>query len=148
MRSRPRTLFLILFGLPLLLVAPVAILGASVFRAGTIDFEVHERNGCSVEGTVPAAVVPIALRFLPAEVLDDVRGEVRCEAPYALDVARAVVREISRCPDGVFVDVQGRDEIVSIEKREGKIRILVDTPDEVVRISVPLHTVSSLVAVI
>jgi hypothetical protein len=150
MKSKSRSLFVILFGVPILFVLPVAMLGASVFHAGSIDIEVYEKypNGSSIEATLPAAVIPIALRFIPNEVLEEVRCEVGAEAPYALDVVRAAIREISRCPDGVFVDVQSADEVVVIEKIDGKMQVLVDTPGEMVRISVPLHTVSSFVSVI
>lgn len=146
--KRSRSLWLILFGVPLLLIVPVVLIGSSMWNSGMIHVQVHEKcgGGTSFGAHVPAAIVPVALQFAPDEVWDEIRSELGSEAPQAVPILRAALRELSRCPDGVLVDVQSRDEIVSIEKKRGAIEIYVDTPDEVVRISVPLGSVGTVLS--
>ena len=150
MNSQSRKLFLILFGAPLLLAIPVVLLGSSIFQAGTIEFEVHEKHpgGCSLEATIPAALVPVAMRLAPAQAMHEVRAEIDTEIGDCMKIARAVLKEISRCPDGVFVDVRTACEVVTVEKRNGRLEVTVDTPHELVRASVPLHTVASVLSAI
>ena len=141
-----RMLWVILFGIPALLMVPVVLIGSSVFQAGTIEFEVVEKgpHGSSVSAIVPASVIPIALALTPNDLLDEVRCEVDGEAAYALEIAKVAWKELARCPDGVFVEVLDGEDYVTIEKRGGEMLVFVDTPSETVRLSVPLHTVTSL----
>jgi hypothetical protein len=150
MSSNSRKLFLLIYGLPLLLVFPIAFLGASVFRAGTISVEVIAKHPDGTELTcrIPAALVPIAVQLTPCEVLHEVRREIQREMPEALDIARAAVRELARCPDGVFLEVQDKEDFVTIEKKDAKLSVFVDTPDETVRLELPFHTVSSVLSAI
>lgn len=150
MNPQTRNLLLILFGVPLLLIGPVMVLGSSIFQPGTIDFEVHEkgRHGSSIEATIPAAMVPVALHLTPKHVMDEVRHEIHHEVGDHGKTIRALLKEISRCPDGVFIDVQTDTEFVRIQKRDGRIEVTVDTPDELIRASVPLHTVASVFSAI
>jgi hypothetical protein len=149
-RRKPRTLFVILFGLPLLLITPLVLVGSSVYHSGTIEVRVVDKTGegCCVGAHVPAVVVPLALRLAPGHVLDEIRGELDEEAIMGLEIARAVLEELSRAPDGVLIDVRTRTELVAIEKRDGKLRVYVDTPDEVVQASIPLGTLKEVVRAI
>ena len=147
MKKRSRGLWAILFGLPALLAVPVVLIGSSVYQAGTIEVRVVEksRDGVAIGATIPAIAVPLALRLAPAGVMDEFRSELGSDGRWAMDVARAVAEELSAIPDGVLVDVRTRTEIVTVEKRDGKIELNVDTPGETVRASVPLRAVSALV---
>lgn len=142
--KRNPTLWVILFGLPLLIVLPLAVLGAGVYSTGSIDLRVVEKgaHGTSVGLHIPALVVPLALHCVPACTIDEVRMEMDDEAREALRVARAVAGRLASCPDGVFVDVQSRDDVVLIEKRDGRLVLFVDTPQETVRCTMPLRTLS------
>lgn len=148
MKRGSNRLLAILFGLPILLVLPIVLLGSSIHRAGTIEISVLERghDGTSIDMKIPGALVPVALHLLPEVTIDGVRREIGPEAQEAIGIARVALRSIGRAPDGVFVDIQSPDEIVRVEKRDGRIRVLVDTPDEAVRISVPLPVASSVLA--
>ena len=141
MPSKPRTLFAILFGVPILLFIPVWVIGSSVYQAGTIEFSVHEKgpNGCQISGSIPAAVV---------SALDEIRHEMHCEIGDATKIVEAALNELSRCPDGVLVDVRTDTEVVTIEKRNGSIRVDVDTPGEKVQASVPLSAMRSFISAI
>lgn len=150
MKAKPRTLFAILFGIPILLLAPAWVIGSKLGHAGTIEFSVHEKgpDGCQISGSVPAILVPAAVRLTPDSVLEEVRHELRCELGDAAEMARAALEELSRCPDGILVDVRTPTEVVTIEKRDGHIRVDVDTPHEKVQAAVPLQTMRSFLSAI
>lgn len=145
-KTSSRKLFAILFGLPLVLVLPVALLGASVLHTGVLEIEVVEKGegGTSVGVKVPGAILPVAMHLIPDVALDDVRCEIDAETRAALDVARVALGSIARGPDGVYVDVRSRDEVVHVMKEGDTLRVFVDTPSEVVRVSVPLRVVGSV----
>ncbi|MBZ0266927.1 hypothetical protein K8I85_02125 [bacterium] len=148
MKSGSARLFAILFGLPLVLVVPVALLGASVFQAGTIDLEVLEKgeDGMSLGVTVPGALVPVAMRFIPECTIDDVRCEIGAEGRAAIRMAEAALQSLRGAPDGVYVDVRTQDEIVRVEKKGNRFHLYVDTPDECIRASVPSRVASQVLA--
>lgn len=143
MKKKNRTLWLILFGVPALIVVPLALVGSSVLTAGSIDINVIEKNdgGSAIGIHVPAALVPAAAHLMPRVTVDDIRMDMGPEARQALEIGFAVIGELERVPDGIFVDVMDGTDIVTIEKRDGKLLIYVDTPDETVKIDVPLRAV-------
>lgn len=143
-------LFAILFGIPLVLVVPVAMLGAGVYRAGTIDVSVVEKGegGASIGLTVPGAILPVAMRFIPECTIDDVRCEIGPEGRAGIEIARAAIKSLRSAPDGVYVDVRTRDEIVRVEKQGNSFHVYVDTPDECVRASIPTRVASQVLAAI
>lgn len=141
--KRKGGLWVVLFGIPALLVLPVAIIGSGIYAPGTIDVQVVEKGGggTSLGLHVPAMIVPAALRLLPECTIDDIRVDLDDEARQALRIAGAVMEKLEECPDGVFVDVQDATDVVTIEKRNGQILVYVDTPDETVRCSMPIGTI-------
>jgi hypothetical protein len=149
MRAKPGALFAILFGIPILLLVPAWIL-VSRIPLGSIEFEVREKglHGCRVSGSVPAMLVPAAVHLAPGCAMDDIRREIRCELGDGVEIVEAALRELARCPDGVLVDVRTATEVVKVEKRDGHLRVDVDTPSETVRAVVPLEVVRSFVSAI
>jgi hypothetical protein len=146
MRPKTRTLYAIVFGLPLLLAIGLGLAGATLYHSGTFHLEVHEKhaNGSSIGIHVPATAAHAVAFLLPAVV----KAEIPEEARDHLRLAQEALRALSRCPDGVLVEVESDSEIVLIEKRDGKILLQVDTPAEAVRASFPVRSVSSLLSVI
>ena len=149
-RKSSRKLFGILFGLPLILILPVALIGSSVYHAGVIEVEVMEKGeyGSSISIVVPGAIVPLAMRFIPECTIDGVRCEMDDDALMALEIGKSAMRAIRSAPDGVYVDVRSRDEIVTVEKRDGSFRVHVDTPDETVRVKIPVGVAADVLAAI
>jgi len=143
MKKRNRMLWAILFGVPMLIVLPLALVGSSVITPGSIDVTVTDKtgSGSNVGIHVPAILAPAAMHLMPDVTIDDIRMEMGPEAEQALELAAAVMGELERVPDGVFVEVMDRTDIVIIEKRAGKLHIYVDTPDETVRVEVPIRAV-------
>jgi hypothetical protein len=143
MKKSNRMLWAILFGVPMLIVLPLALAGSSVLTPGSIDVTVVDKTGCgsNVGIHVPAILAPAAVRLMPSVTVDDIRMEMGPEGEQALKLAAAVMGELERVPDGVFVDIMDATDIVTIEKREGKLRIYVDTPEETVKVEVPIRAV-------
>lgn len=123
--------------------AAVGSVGAVVYSAGAIRIQVEEKRagGQNIRLFVPGIVVPLGMAFIPGEKLQDVAEDAR----EALPILKAASEELARCPDGVLVEVRERDEHVLIQKLGGALVIDVDSDDEKVHVSVPLHLVLSAV---
>jgi len=118
-----------------------AALAAVVYRAGMVELQVA--GSCNhVSVRVPGVVLPVAVTLLPASTLHDAAREV---APY-LPAARAAFDELSRCADGVFVEVESRGEHVRIGKKNGVFFIDVRSDGGTVHVSLPLHAVGPVLA--
>ena len=97
--------------------------------------EQHE-NARPVHVWVPAAIVPMAMHFVPRHHLEHAAEQIR---PW-LPTLRALTKELEKYPDAEFVDVrQGHaGEHVQIRTHDGKLLIDVDEPGEQVHVACPL----------
>jgi hypothetical protein len=145
MRTQNKTLLVILVGLPVILMAAVAFVGAKFYQPGTIAIQVVEKGagGTSIGFRMPAMVLPVAAHCLPREVRNEIHCEMSGDVLDHFELVRTVLDELSGCPDGVFVEVRSATEMVVIEKRGGQLVVEVDTPTEAVHCSVPLRSVST-----
>ncbi len=139
MTKRTRTIIALIAGSLLLAMT----LGASyatreVFQAGTIAVEVVERGGSHIAVCIPAALVRVAIWFVPDRILAEAGRELR---PWWPVVDRAFA-ELASSPDGLFIDVKGPDGIVRIGKENGQFFVRVNSRRETVNISIPLDTVN------
>lgn len=117
------------------------VVGAALSSEGFIHVKVHEKdpNGHNINLIVPAAAVPVTLRFVPREHLAEASENVR---PY-LPIIDAAIPALENCPDGVFVEVTDENEHVVISKSGGSLVIDVNDEDDVVHVSVPLRAAQS-----
>lgn len=115
----------------------VVVTGAALSSEGFIHVRVHEKgpDGSNVNLMVPAAAVPVALKFVPRENLAEASDNIR---PY-LPIIDKAIPALENCPDGVLVEVVDNDDHVLIAKRGGSIVIDVNDNDDVVHVSVPLR---------
>ncbi len=150
MQKRSRGLWAILIGIPVLLALPVVLIGAAVHQTGTIEFRVLEKHdgGTSIGGSIPAVILPIAAHIAPHHILNEIHAELDEEAEWALDVMQATLEELSGIPDCVLVDVRDGNDIIQIEKRDGKLELTVDTPDEAVSVSMPIGALAAIADVL
>jgi hypothetical protein len=120
----------------------IAMAGALSFYDGAITLRVeeHKADGTNLRLVVPASAVSLGVWLAPEEKLREAAAKSRDVLP-ALKVA---ARELERCPDFVLVEVQNPREHVRIEKRGGRLLIDVESPDETVRVGVPLGTVETV----
>ena len=136
-RRRPFTR-LVAFAL-LVLLMPIFAFATAVAATGTVTVSVRESgpDGVRLYIPVPALLVDLAVfaapRFMPEDALAEARQEI---APYREGLA-ALAEEIEKCPPGVLVDVQTRDEHVRVTKGWRSFEITVDSDDADVRVSVP-----------
>lgn len=124
----------------LLLVGTAVVAGAVAFSAGAVHVYVLEKKpgGDHVNLLLPAALVPLGLRFMPAA--ERQRAARRLE-PW-LPALQAASRELARAPDFVLVEVERPRERVRIRKLGGSLLVDVDSEQETVRLSFPLKLIT------
>jgi hypothetical protein len=132
-------IFLAKLGVGILGTAVVA--GTALSSEGFIHVKVHEKSpdGHNLNLVVPAAVVPMTLRFLPREHLAEASENLR---PY-LPIIDAAIPALEDSPDGVFVEVTDESEHVLISKSGGSLVIDVNDEGDFVHVSVPLRAAQS-----
>jgi hypothetical protein len=119
------------------------ILAASfVYSEGLIRVSVHENRpgGDHIRFAVPGAIVPIALAFVPARIIGE---HMPIEAKQHLPVVQAALSELKKLPDCTLVEVEGPDEHVQIQVRDGQFVVDVHDRSDEVHLTVPLSSVES-----
>jgi hypothetical protein len=128
---------LLLAKLALGMTGTIVLAGAYTFHDGVMRVDVDDRGqGHHVHVWAPAAVVPMAMHFVPRRNMEHAIAQVQ---PW-LPTLRALTHELEKYPEAEFVDVrdEGGDQHVRIRMHGGKIMIDVDQPDEHVHIACPL----------
>lgn len=121
-----------------------AMVGAAALSSeGFIHVNVNEKkaDGDHINLIVPAALVPVGLRFVPREHLAEAEQNLRAN----MAIIDAALPALKQCPDGVFVEVTDPSEHVLVAKVGGSIVIDVTDPDETVHVSVPLRAAESAI---
>jgi hypothetical protein len=134
----------ILAAVALLLLVFVSSAAAATYRAGLVRIHVTEKKpgGENIHLIVPGILLTNALELVPDEQLHDGLRDAR---PW-LPVAAAAARELERYPDATFIEVSSPREHVRIATRNGVLTLNVDSPDETVRLAIPLATLADLTA--
>jgi hypothetical protein len=115
--------------------------GAALSSEGFIHVKVHEKeaNGTNISLIVPAAAVPVALKFVPDQHLARAAAQMR---PY-LPVVDAAIPALEKCPDGVLVEVEDPGDHVLVTKSGGSLVVDVNDQQDMVHVSVPLRAAQS-----
>ncbi len=131
-----------LSGTAIAVMGTVVAVGAAVYEAGAIDVKVQEKssNGTHIHLIAPAAIVPAALPFVPNKVFRKCGPEARLWIP----AAKIAVEELQRYPDFSMVEVEDGNDHVVIKKQGNKIVIDVNSDEDIVHVSVPLHSLMSV----
>ncbi len=126
------------------LAGTTALAGAFLVQQGTVRVSVdeHRANGRHVHLLVPAALVPMGMRFVPEENLLDAARQARLFLP----TIRVASAELARLPDCDLVEVQDVNKYVKITKRGGSLVIDVQSPEETVHVSFPLRLADRIAA--
>lgn len=116
---------------------------AAIYHEGSISVFVQEKGegGQRVHVVVPAALVRAALIFVPDSAFDEARGNIRSWGP----ALKGMSASLADCPDGTFVHVQDGKERVIVAKRGNALVVDVDSPEESVKVSLPLGTMTALI---
>ena len=121
----------------------VLVGGAALSSEGFIHVKVDEKqaNGHHMTLVVPAALIPVTLKFVPRHHLTEAAANLRSYMPI-IDIA---IPALEQCPDGVFVEVIDPGEHVLVAKSGGSIVIDVNDPGETVHVAVPLRAAESAI---
>jgi hypothetical protein len=105
-----------------------------------VSVDEHRANGDHVHLIVPAALIPVAMRFAPRHAMDDA---ARQAGPW-LPAVQGIAKELRKFPDAELVEVRDADEYVVIRTQGGKLLIDVESPDETVHVACPLATIEDI----
>ena len=111
------------------------------FRDGVVSVQVAEKGrfGERVHVAVPAGIINAVLAIAPLGCVDhSVHDE---EALEWLPAVQAVVSELENYDDVVLFEAQNEYESVSIVKHDGRLRVMIESPHETVKVSIPAGTV-------
>ena len=115
--------------------ATIVLAGVYTLHDGVMRVDEDNSNGRHVRVWAPAAIVPMAMHFVPRHNMQHAAQQVR---PW-LPTLRALTKELEKYPNAEFVDVRdGGDQHVRISTHNGKLLIDVDQPDEHVHVACPL----------
>jgi len=122
--------------------ATVVMAGAYTFREGLlrVDVDEHRVNGSHVHVWLPAAVVPMALHFVPRGKLEEA-GE---GAGKFMPLVHAVAKELQKYPEAELVEVQDGEQHVHIRTHDGTLLIDADEPGQTVHVACPLATIDDV----
>jgi hypothetical protein len=124
------------------LASTVAFAAIYTFREGVIRVDVDEyrSGGSHVHLWVPAAVVPVALRFAPQDHLQDAAENIKPWIP----TIRQLAKELEKYPEANLVEVVDGTDHVQIRTHAGKLQIDVREPGESVHVAVPISTLEDI----
>jgi len=125
----------------ILMLATLGAAAAAVYRSGTVAVAVEPPDGGGLSISVPAILIHIAVALAPAEMLDEVRDELRPVWP----TIRAAARELDRAPDFVLLEIRSGGERVIVEKEARRMLVRIETDGDTVRVSIPIRTVRRIV---
>ncbi len=119
------------------------VTGAALSSEGFIHVKVDERepDGHHINLIVPAAMVPVTLKFVPRQHLADAAQNLRAD----MAIIDAAFPALEQCPDGVFVEITEPGEHIFVAKSGGSIVIDVNDADDTVHVSVPLRAAESAI---
>ena len=122
--------------------ATVLLAGAYTFRQGVLRVDVDETRGrgSHVHVWVPAAIVPMAMHFVPREQM--LRAGERSEK--FMPLVHAVAKELQKYPEAELVEVHDGAQYVRIRTHNGSLMIDADEPGQTVHVSCPLATIDDV----
>ncbi|MGC1483991.1 MAG: hypothetical protein WA789_09370 [Candidatus Acidiferrum sp.] len=122
--------------------ATVLMAGAYTFRDGLLRVDVDESHGrgSHVHVWVPAAVVPMAMHFVPRISME--RAGDR--AGQYMPLVHAIAKELQNYPEAELVEVRDGEQHVHIRTHNGNLLIDVDEPGEQVHVACPLATIDEV----
>jgi hypothetical protein len=125
------------------LLGTAVVTGAALSSEGFINVRVDEKeaDGHHIHMIVPAALVPVGLRFVTRQNLAEAARNLRDN----MAIIDAALPALEQCPDGVLVEVTDPGEHVLVAKVGGSIVIDVNDADDVVHVSVPLRAAESAI---
>jgi len=121
----------------------LALAGAYVVHEGAVRVAVDEQfaGGKRVRLLVPAALVPVGMKFVPNQKLRAAAAQARPWLP-AIGVAS---QELAHLPDTKLIEVRDAEQHVSVLKLGALLVLDVQSPRETIHVSLPLKTLNKVV---
>jgi hypothetical protein len=116
-----------------LLSVPVLIVGL-LASSSCVVVDVKQADGPRIIVPVPLVVARAALAFAPREATHVAVPEL---AEYS-ELGRKLVAELRNAPDGMLIEVEDRNDHVTIEKVGDELEVEVHDGDDDVSVRVPL----------
>jgi hypothetical protein len=91
---------------------------------------------------VPAAMVPMAMHFVPKHDLCDATQHARDVLP----AIHALAKELKKLPNVDLIEIIDGEEHAQFRTRSGNLHVDVDSADEHVHLRVPLSTLDDVVS--
>jgi hypothetical protein len=135
---------MIVLGKVALGIAGVAAAGVGLICSeGMIEVNVVERQpeAHHVYVLAPAAVVPMAVHFIPSHEFGHASAELQ---PWMPSI-RAALDQLREVDDLTVVDVTEPGQHVVVAKKGGSVVVDVNDRDETVHVSAPLRAISSTI---
>ena len=120
----------------------LAVAAGYTFHEGMVRVSVdeHRANGDHVHLVVPAALIPVAVRFAPRHTM---QNAARQAGPWMPTVKR-IAEELRKYPDAELVEVRDAEEHVVIHTQNGTLLVDVESPEETVHVACPLATIEDI----
>jgi hypothetical protein len=112
----------------------MVLAGAYTFHEGIIRVDERHIDGKHIQVWIPAAIVPMALHFVPRHHLERAAREA---GPW-MPTLRALTKELEKYPEAQLVEVQAPDAHFSVRTHGGKLLIDVSAPEDEVHVACPL----------
>jgi hypothetical protein len=121
------------------LLVTTAACGAYVLQDGFVHVSVDEsrKDGTHVHLVVPAQIATLAAHFAPPERFAEHQKELR----ELLPALKLSAEELAKLPDSVLVEVRDGREHVLISKSGEGLSIVKESPQENVKVWVPLRAI-------
>jgi hypothetical protein len=133
---------MILAKLALGMAGTMALAGVYTCREGMMRIDVDEagNNGSHVHLWMPAAVVPMAVRFVPQRHLEQALQQA---GPW-MPTLRTIAKELKKYPEAELVEVRDAESHVRVRVHDGKLMVdAVDSRDDV-HVACPLAMIEDL----
>ena len=120
----------------------IAVAGAYTFHEGLVhvDVDEYQSGGTHLHLWAPAAMVPIAVRFVPGHQLQDAGENLKPVLP----AMRKLAKELRKYPNSDFIEVVDGKDHVRIHTHDGKLQIDVQEPGQTVHVACPLSTLEDM----
>lgn len=121
----------------------VAAAGAYTFHDGVMRVQVDDDNGTHVHIWAPAAIVPMAMHFVPPREFH----KMGRDAQDFLPTLRVLAKELEKYPNSEFVEVGAPGTETHVKVRTQGSKIIVDVVDhkDNVHVTCPLAMVRDMV---
>lgn len=118
----------------------IVLAAVYTFHQGVMTVSEYHRDGKHVHVWIPAAIVPMAMHFVPAKYIEH---GVSHAGPW-LPTVRALAKGLEKYPEADLVDVQDGEQHVHVQTRGGRLLIDVNSPEEQVHVACPLATIEDV----